>query len=180
MDAVLLCRRMYDEHSFPKGAWMGGWKATRLVLQMAAVLALLWGSQTVLATCRFLGSWHKHFQLLHPGQQRNVSVYITHLILDTACLLVVGRPAVELWFGLSETTADVLAGEFAFTYLVACYLLELTWRRSVDTMLAVHHIGTVAVVLLYAGELTVRGKFHCLMMQMLFCPRGRVVAGWSC
>lgn len=89
------------------------------------------------------------------GQQRNVSLYIMHLILDTAVLVCVFQPMIELWLGLTETTADVRAGVWGFTYLVACYALELTWRLSVDTMLAVHHIGTITIILLYAGELTV-------------------------
>lgn len=146
---------MYNERSFPTAAWMGAWKATHIVLESLVILAVLWGSQTLLARCRALGSWHRRFLQLHPGQQRNVSVYIAHLLLDTVCLLLVSRPMVELWLGLSETTADVRAGSYAFTYIVAMYLLELTWRRSVDAMLAVHHIGTISIILVYAGELTV-------------------------
>jgi hypothetical protein len=66
----------------------------------------------------------------------------------------------ELWFGLTETVAEVQTGMWGFTYLVACYTLELTWRRSIGTMLAVHHLGTITIILLYAGELTV-GADRC-------------------
>lgn len=92
---------------------------------------------------------------LRTGQQRNVSVYITHLLLDTAVLIYACRPLVELWLGLSDTTGAVRTGGWGFTYIVACYALELTWRRRIDVMLAVHHVGTIAIITMYAGESTV-------------------------
>eukprot|EP00775_Hariotina_reticulata_P011784 gene11784-11929_t len=145
-------RRMHQEHSFPHGAWMGGWKATHLVMFMGMVLATLWASHNLLSSCKALGSWHRRYRQLDQGQQRNVSLYITHLLLDSVLLAVVSQPMVELWMGWSETTADVQRGGYAFVYLVACYAMELTWRRSIDTMLAVHHVGTIAIITLYAGE----------------------------
>jgi hypothetical protein len=60
-------RRMYNEHSFPAGDWMGGWKATHIVLQMAGILACLWGSHSMLSNCKWLGSWHRRFHQLAPG-----------------------------------------------------------------------------------------------------------------
>lgn len=146
---------MYQEHSFPAANWMGGWKATHIILQMAAVWACLWGFQTLLSTCTALGPIHRRFVSLAAGQQRNVSLYLTHLLLDTVALAYVFQPMIELWLGLTETVAEVQAGMWGFTYLVACYTLELTWRRSIDTMLAIHHVGTITIILLYAGELTV-------------------------
>jgi Ethanolamine utilization protein EutJ (predicted chaperonin) len=89
------------------------------------------------------------------GQQRNVSLYITHLLLDTAALIYVWQAMIEIWLGLSETTGVTSTGSRGFNYIVACYALELTWRRSVDTMLAVHHVGTIVIILLYAGEFLV-------------------------
>lgn len=46
-------------------------------------------------------------------------------------------------------------GTWGFTYIVSCYVLELTWRRQVNTMLFVHHIGTVSMILVFGGELAV-------------------------
>lgn len=146
---------MFQEHSFPAAKWMGGWKATHIILQMAVVWACLWGFQTLLSTCKSLGPIHRRFNSLAAGQQRNVALYLTHLVLDTAALAYVIKPSVELWLGLTETVAEVQTGLWCFTYLVACYALELTWRRSIDTMLAIHHVGTITIILLYAGELTV-------------------------
>jgi hypothetical protein len=100
---------------------------------------------------------HCRFVSLAPGQQRNVAVYVMHLLLDSAVLLYIAKPLLELWLGWSQTAAEVATGEVAFMYLVACYTLELTWRRRIDTMLAIHHIGTIAIVVAYAGELPVRG-----------------------
>jgi hypothetical protein len=91
-----------------------------------------------------------------PGQQRNVSLYITHLLLDTAALMYAWQAMIETWLGLSETTGVTRTGSWGFNYIVCCYVLELTWRRSVDTMLAVHHVGTIVIILLYAGEFLVR------------------------
>lgn len=150
---------MYQEHSFPSASWMGGWKATHLVMLMAAVWCCLWGFQTLLSTCTALGPIHRRFVSLHAGQQRNVALYLTHLVLDTAALLFVFQPMIELWLGLTETVAEVQSGMWGFTYLVACYALELTWRRSIDTMLAIHHTGTIIIILLYAGELTVSSSW---------------------
>jgi hypothetical protein len=137
---------------------MGGWKATHLVLQMAAVWACLWGFQTLLSSCKALGPIHRRFMSLHAAQRRNVSLYLTHLMLDTVALAYVFQPMIELWFGLTETVAEVRTGTWGFTYLVACYILELTWRCSIDTMLTIHHVGTITIILLYAGELTVSGQ----------------------
>lgn len=92
---------------------------------------------------------------LQTGQQRNVSLYVTHLLLDTAALIFVCRPMIELWLGLNEPAAAVRTGSWGFTYIVSCYALELTWRRRIDTMLAVHHVGTIIIILLYAGEFLV-------------------------
>jgi hypothetical protein len=111
----------------------------------------------VFVTC-FKLNWNPHAVLpayVQTGQQRNVSLYITHLLLDTAALLFVFQPMIELWLGLSETTGAVRTGCWALSYLVSCYALELTWRRRIDTMLAVHHVGTIAIILLYAGEYSV-------------------------
>lgn len=146
---------MYQEHSFPAAAWMGAWKATALITYMAMVWSCLWGFQSLLSRCKALGPIHRRFVSLHAGQQRNVSLYLTHLVCDTLVLVWVFRPMIELWLGLTETVAEVRIGVQAFTYLVACYALELTWRRSIDTMLAIHHIGTISIILIYAGELTV-------------------------
>lgn len=178
--SLLPARRMYVEHSFPAARWMGGWKATHLILQMALVWSTLWGFQTLLSKCKALGPIHKRFISLHAGQQRNVSLYLTHLLLDTLVLGYVFQEMIELWFGLTETVAEVRCGVWGFTYLVSCYLLELTWRRSIDTMLAIHHIGTITIIMLYAGELTVspaclfvghfsvQGGFH-LRQAVLLC-----------
>lgn len=146
---------MYSEHSFPVSSWMGGWKATHLILQMAQVWATLWGAQLVLGSCKSLGPIHRRFIALAPGQQRNVAVYVTHLLLDTLYLGYCCQAMLELWLGWTETTAEVLVGEVCFTYIVACYMLELTWRRRIDTMLAIHHIGTITIILMYAGEFAV-------------------------
>lgn len=157
---------MYDEHSFPRAAWMGLWKATPILLQSLLILGFLRGSQTLLAQCKALGSWHRRFLQLHPSQQRNVSLYVTHICLDTVCLLAVARPMMELWLGMTETAGDVRAGGVGFTYLSALYILELTWRNSVDFMLVMHHLGTIIVILIYAGELTV----SCLAVyQIVVC-----------
>ncbi|WIA08155.1 hypothetical protein OEZ85_007610 [Tetradesmus obliquus] len=145
-------RRMLNEHAFPPGEWMGGWKATHILAQMAGILACLWASHSMLSSCKWLGSWHRRFHQLAPGQQRNVSLYVTHLLLDTATLVFVCRPMIELWLGLNEPAAAVRTGSWGFTYIVSCYALELTWRRRIDTMLAVHHVGTIIIILLYAGE----------------------------
>lgn len=134
---------------------MGAWKATHLILLMAAVWCCLWGFHTLLSSCKALGPIHRRFIALHAGQQRNVSLYLTHLLLDTLALAYVFQPMIELWLGLTETVAEVAPGMYAFTYIVACYALELTWRRSIDTMLAIHHTGTITIILIYAGELTV-------------------------
>jgi hypothetical protein len=48
---------------------MGGWKATHLILLMAAILTCLWGSHTLLSSCKWLGSWHRRFLQLAPGAQ---------------------------------------------------------------------------------------------------------------
>jgi hypothetical protein len=128
---------------------------------MALVWSCLWGFHTLLSTCRALGPVHRRFVSLHAGQQRNVALYLTHLVLDTAVLLYVFQPMIELWLGLTETVAEVKSGMWGFTYLVACYVLELTWRRSIDTMLAIHHTGTIIIILLYAGELTVSSWVDC-------------------
>lgn len=141
---------------------MGGWKATHIILQMAGVWACLWGFQTLLSKCKALGPIHRRFVSLAAGQQRNVSLYLTHLLLDTICLAYVFQPMIELWLGLTETVAEVRPGVWGFTYIVACYALELTWRRSIDTMLAIHHIGTITIILMYAGEFTVRCWCVCL------------------
>jgi hypothetical protein len=65
---------------------------------------------------------------------------------------------VELWLGLSESSGAVRTGCWGLTYIVSIYALELTWRRRIDTMLAVHHVGTITIILLYAGELTVSSR----------------------
>ncbi|KAF8072447.1 hypothetical protein HT031_000106 [Scenedesmus sp. PABB004] len=145
--------RAYDERSFPAAPWMGSWKATQLVLWLFVVWATLWGAHTALGRCAALGAWHRRFTQLSPGQQRNVSVYVMHLLLDTTVLLCVSRPMLETWTGLTEATGEVRTGLWALQYIVACYALELTWRRRVDAMLAVHHLGTIAVITLLAGEL---------------------------
>jgi hypothetical protein len=134
---------------------MGGWKASHLVMQMALVLTCLRGFHTLLSTCTALGPIHSRFISLHAAQQRNVSLYLTHLVLDTAVLLYALQPMVELFSGLVETAAGVQPGMWGLNYLVACYALELTWRRNIDTMLAIHHTGTIIIILLYAGELSV-------------------------
>jgi hypothetical protein len=152
---------MYQEHSFPAAAWMGAWKATALIANMALVWSCLWGFQSLLSRCKALGPIHRRFVSLHAGQQRNVSLYLTHLLLDSLALVYVFRPMIELWFGLTETVAEVRVGVQAFTYLVACYALELTWRRSIDTMLAIHHLGTISIILMFAGELTVSDCWSC-------------------
>lgn len=134
---------------------MGAWKATQLVLLIAVVWCCLWGFHALLSRCRALGPLHRRYVALPAGQQRNVCVYLTHLLLDTAMLVYCAQPLVELWLGLTETVAEARAGVWGFTYLVACYALELTWRRSIDTMLAIHHISTITVITLFSGEFTV-------------------------
>jgi hypothetical protein len=76
-------------------------------------------------------------------------------VLDTAVLLYALQPLIELMSGLTDSAAGVQPGMWGLTYLVGCYALELTWRRSIDTMLALHHTGTIVIILMYAGELTV-------------------------
>jgi hypothetical protein len=84
-----------------------------------------------------------------------VSLYVTHLLLDTVFLCKIAVVSVHLWLGITETTGEVRLGAWSFTYLVACYCLELTWRHRINQMLAVHHIGTIAAIVVYAGELAV-------------------------
>jgi hypothetical protein len=117
---------MYDERSFPASEWMGGWKATRLVVIMAVVWATLRGSTWLLSNCKALGPIRKQFLGLAPAQKRNVAVYITHLLLDTLLFLRTLKPAAELWCGLTEPNATMRSAEL--TFLVAIYALELTWR----------------------------------------------------
>jgi hypothetical protein len=146
---------MYQEHSFPAAAWMGGWKATHLMVLMAAVWTCLKVVHTLLSSCKALGPIHRRFRALPTAQQRNVSLYVTHLLLDTAVLFYVAFTLLHLWLGITETTGETRRGLWKLTYLVACYTLELTWRHSIDPMLAVQHIGTIVAILMFAGELTV-------------------------
>jgi hypothetical protein len=110
---TLLVRMAYDEGAFPPFRWMGGWKASHIVLELLTILATLWGSHMLLGHCTALGVWHKRYRALAPGQQRNVSLYVTHLLLDTAMLMHVLRPALTVMAGLTESTPHMQAG--------ACY-----------------------------------------------------------
>jgi hypothetical protein len=145
---------MYAEHSFPGSNWMGGWKATGLVLALGIVWSTLWASTLLLSRCTALGPIHRRFVQLAPGQQRNVAVYVTHLLLDTLVLAYVSRPMLELWSGAIETTAAVRTGMVGFTYIVACYALELTWRRR---CVARRGCWRCAAARLFAGGLAVGG-----------------------
>lgn len=77
------CRRMLNEHAFPAGEWMGGWKATHILVQMAGILACLWASHSMLSSCKWLGSWHRRFHQLAPGaltwHNMLVTMGITHV-----------------------------------------------------------------------------------------------------
>jgi ABC-type nickel/cobalt efflux system permease component RcnA len=146
---------MHNTYSFLHAPWIGGWRTTHLVVFMGLVLTMLWGSHLILSSCKALGTWHRRYRQLDQGQQRNVSLYIAHLLLDSVMLAYVSQPMVELWLGLTETTAYVQRGGAVLVYLVGCYMLELTWRRSIDTMLAIHHLSTILVIAVYAGEFSV-------------------------
>jgi hypothetical protein len=60
---------------------------------------------------------------------------------------------------------------WGFTYLVACYALELTWRRSIDTMLAIHHISTIFIITLFSGEFTVSASVEQPPLAAVLAPQ---------
>lgn len=108
---VLPCRRMYNEHSFPKSSWMGAWKATHIILLVAVVWSVLWASHTMLSKCKALGSWHRRFHQLAPGvDKKATAVHLSHvlgLVLPCAAVYCSGHPWWQLLLALSSCDVQV-------------------------------------------------------------------------
>jgi hypothetical protein len=146
---------VYDSKTLPYSRWKTAWKATIVMSYGLGMLGLMCAIKAFLGRCKSLGWIHTRYKSLSFAQQRNVCLYIAHLLLDTTVVVVLWQVAIQTMFGFNEAGAETGTGHMClFVYLTTFYLLELTWRHSVDTMLILHHVGTIVIITVFAGQLT--------------------------
>jgi uncharacterized membrane protein (UPF0136 family) len=129
--------------------------------------------------------------------QRNVCVYVMHVVLDTILLGFWVGPLTIAWCGCNETVALVTLVQCGMAFIVASYLVELTWRTRHNKMIVAHHVLTIAVIVTFAMDLAWRTRvapdplvllalfavmeqptFVALLLHR-FCPRTvHVVRAW--
>jgi len=131
-----------------------GYKATIVIFWILVLTSLLWGLSAVLGRCRWLGALHTAYCSSSAAVQRNIPVYILHIVMDTIILVLWFEPVFAGWCGCTESgpTHSWQLG-FSTMYIVVAYALELVWRSRVDTMLAVHHVATILIISVLLGEL---------------------------
>ena len=119
------------------------------------MLGLMCTIKMILTHCQALGWIQQRFKSLSFAQQRNVCLYIAHLLLDSLVIGMMCKVVTQATLGFNEAGAETGTGHVClFVYLTTFYLLELTWRHSVDTMLILHHVGTIVIITVFAGQLT--------------------------
>lgn len=107
----------------------------------------------VLRNCRFLGLLHTSFCKNSAEAQRNMAVYILHLVTDTVLLGVWIGPLLANWCGCTDAvTSGKLIGIITI-FVAASYTAELLWRLMLNALLLAHHISTILIIALLVGEL---------------------------
>jgi hypothetical protein len=131
-----------------------GYKATIVIAWALLLTGFMAGAALMLRRCRWLGRLHTAYVEAPLAVQRNVPIYLMHIVLDTIALAVWLEPLLAGWCGCTESgpSHTWLLGVLML-YIVVAYALELVWRLRIDAMLAVHHIATIVIITMLLGEL---------------------------
>lgn len=144
---------MLPLHSHPEPGI--GYTGSIFVFWILAITFFLWGCSFVLARCRWLGPMHKAYCSQPLPVRRNIPVYLMHVIVDTVLVAVWFESFFGGFCGCTETapTSGRLLG-FILLYIVVGYAIELVWRTGIGVMLAIHHVATILIIAVMAGEIT--------------------------
>lgn len=130
-----------------------GYKANVVVFWFLAIPAFLMVVSLLLSKCRCLGLLHRAYCSSSPAIQRNVAVYVMHIVLDTLVLCLWIDPLVSTWCGCTEALSGGRMVGFVSLFVVVAYAIELVWRLRLNTLLLVHHVVTILVISILIGEL---------------------------
>lgn len=127
--------------------------STILTVCLLSVLAFLWLCHQLLLQ-PWMGPLHRAYCSQQPNVQRNIPLYILHVVVDPILVAWLFPTVFAGWWGCTESilTRPPLFG-IMLQYIIAAYAVELVWKLKLDHMLAVHHICTIVGIALMAGEL---------------------------
>jgi hypothetical protein len=129
-----------------------GYKANVAVFWIFAISGFMMVCALLLSRCKRLGSLHRAYCDAPVDIQRNITVYIMHIVLDTVLICMWIDPLIATWCGCTEATAGRMTG-FVSLFVVVAYAIELVWRIRLNTLLLVHHVVTILVISVLVGEL---------------------------
>jgi hypothetical protein len=131
-----------------------GYNGSIIVFWILAISGFLWACSLLLTKCTWLGPVHKAFCKQSLPARRNIPVYIMHIVVDTVLIAVWFEAIVGGFCGCTETApASGRYLGFVLLYIVVAYAIELVWRVGISAMLAIHHVATILIIAVMAGEI---------------------------
>jgi hypothetical protein len=130
-----------------------GYKANVVIFWFFAIPGFMMVCALLLSRCKRLGSLHRVYCDAPVNIQRNITVYIMHIVLDTVVICLWVDSLIATWCGCSEAIAGGRTVGFVSLFVVVAYAVELVWRIRLNTLLLVHHVVTILVISVLVGEL---------------------------
>lgn len=130
-----------------------GYKANVVIFWFFAIPGFMIICALLLSRCNRLGSLHRAYCDAPVNVQRNILVYIMHIVLDTVVICTWIDPLIATWCGCTEALSAGRVTGFASLFVVVAYAVELVWRVRLNTLLLVHHVVAILVISVLVGEL---------------------------